>query len=108
MKGGSPENPQFVSQYKYDLEGLYRDVAAVGGPGFIRGTHTAWRSGRYVFVGDEVFAAKPQLTAGPRLIGLGRAYGRLHVRGCLRHRQAAGSGLVRAEGRRDAQRVGGG
>lgn len=79
MRGGSPENPQFVSQYKYDLESLYRDVAAVGGPGFIRGTHTAWRSGRYVFVGDEVFAAKPQVTAGPSLLGLGRAYGRLHV-----------------------------
>ena len=79
MKGGSPENPQFVSQFKYDLEGLYRDVAAVGGAGFIRGTHTAWRSGRYVFVGDEVFAAKPQPTAGPSLLGLGRAYGRLHV-----------------------------
>ena len=79
LRGGSPENPQFVSQFKYDLEGLYRDVAAVGGPGFIRGTHTAWRSGRYVFVGDEVFAAKPQVTAGPSLIGLGRAYGRLHV-----------------------------
>jgi hypothetical protein len=79
LRGGSPENPQFVSQFKYDLEGLYRDVAAVGGPGFIRGTHTAWRSGRYVFVGDEVFAARPQLTAGPSLLGLGRAYGRLHV-----------------------------
>ena len=79
MRGGSPENPQFVSQYKYDLEALYRDVAAVGGPGFIRGTHTAWRSGKYVFVGDEVFAAKPQVTAGPTVFGLGRAYGRLHV-----------------------------
>lgn len=79
MRGGSPDNPQLVSQYKYDLEDLYRDVAAVGGPGFIRGTHTAWRSGRYVFVGDEVFAAHPQITAGPSLLGLGRAYGRLHV-----------------------------
>ncbi len=79
MRGGSPDNPQLVSQFKYDLESLYRDVAAVGGPGFIRGTHTAWRSGRYVFVGDEVFAAKPQVTAGPSLLGLGRAYGRLHV-----------------------------
>jgi len=79
IRGGIPENPQLVSQYKYDLEGLYRDVAAVGGPGFIRGTHTAWRSGRYVFVGDEVFAATPQVTAGPSAFGLGRAYGRLHV-----------------------------
>jgi hypothetical protein len=65
-----------VSQFKYDLNTLYRDVEAVGGPGFIRGTHTAWRSGRYVFVGDEVFSAKP--VAGG-VLGLGRAYGRLHV-----------------------------
>ncbi len=77
IKGGSPENPQLVSQLKYDLNALYRDVEAVGGPAFIRGTHTAWRSGRYVFVGDEVFSAKPVGTLGP--VGLGRAYGRLHV-----------------------------
>jgi hypothetical protein len=77
VKGGSPENPQFVSQLKYDLNTLYRDVEAVGGPGFIRGTHTAWRSGKYVFVGDEVFSAKPLGSLGP--VGLGRAYGRLHV-----------------------------
>jgi hypothetical protein len=77
MKGGSPENPQLVSQYKYDLNSLYREVEAVGGPGFIRGTHTAWRAGRYVFVGDEVFSAKPISNAG--VLGLGRAYGRIHV-----------------------------
>jgi hypothetical protein len=79
MKGGSPENPQFVSQLKYDLDDLYRDVEAVGGPGFIRGTHTAWRHGKYVFVGDEVFSATPRSTEGGGVIGLGRAYGRLHV-----------------------------
>jgi hypothetical protein len=77
MKGGSPANPQFVSQLKYDLNALYRDVEAVGGPGFIRGTHTAWRRGNYVFLGDEVFSARPVGTLGP--VGLGRAYGRLHV-----------------------------
>jgi hypothetical protein len=76
VKGGSPESPQLVSQFKYDLNSLYRDVEAVGGPGFIRGTHTAWRAGRYVFAGDEVFSAKP---VGGGVIGLGRAYGRLHV-----------------------------
>jgi hypothetical protein len=76
IKGGSPENPQLVSQYKYDLNALYREVEAIGGPGFIRGTHTAWRAGRYVFVGDEVFSARP-VSGG--VIGLGRAYGRLHV-----------------------------
>ena len=79
IKGGSPENPQLVSQYKYDLNSLYRDVEAVGGPGFIRGTHTAWRAGKYVFVGDEVFSATPRPTEGGGVIGLGRAYGRLHV-----------------------------
>lgn len=79
IKGGSPENPQLVSQYKYDLNALYRDVEAVGGPGFIRGTHTAWRAGKYVFAGDEVFSAKPRRTEGGGVIGLGRAYGRLHV-----------------------------
>jgi len=79
VKGGSPENPQFVSQHKYDLNSLYRNVEAVGGPGFIRGTHTAWRAGNYVFVGDEVFSAKPRSTEGGGVIGLGRAYGRLHV-----------------------------
>ena len=79
MKGGTPEKPELVSQYKYDLNALYRNVEAVGGPGFIRGTHTAWRAGRYVFVGDEVFSAKPRPTDGGGVIGLGRAFGRLHV-----------------------------
>ncbi|HWA56426.1 MAG TPA: Ig-like domain-containing protein [Gemmatimonadales bacterium] len=79
VKGGSPENPVLVSQTKYDLNALYREVEAVGGPGFIRGTHTAWRAGKYVFVGDEVFSAKPRPTEGGGVIGLGRAYGRLHV-----------------------------
>jgi plastocyanin len=79
VKGGSPENPVLVSQLKYDLNALYRDVEAVGGPGFIRGTHTAWRAGKYVFVGDEVFSARPRPTEGGGVVGLGRAYGRLHV-----------------------------
>lgn len=81
VKGGRPDNPQLVTQLKYDLPSLYREVEAVGGPGFIRGTHTAWRSGRYVFVGDEVFSARPAATgyAPGGVIGLGRAYGRLHV-----------------------------
>jgi plastocyanin len=79
VKGGSPERPVLVSQLKYDLNALYREVEAVGGPGFIRGTHTAWRAGKYVFVGDEVFSAKPRATEGGGVIGLGRAYGRLHV-----------------------------
>ena len=79
IAGGSPEQPKPVSQYKYDLDALYREVEAVGGPGFIRGTHTAWRHGKYVFVGDEVFSAAPRPTEGSGVNALGRAYGRLHV-----------------------------
>jgi len=77
IKGGSPSNPQFVSQFKYDLDKLYRQVSETSGPGFIRGTHTAWRHGQYVFVADEVFG----LDAGEALFEgrPTRAYGRLHV-----------------------------
>jgi hypothetical protein len=77
-RGGSPSSPQLVSQHTYDLESLYRDVEAEGGPGYIRGTHTAWRHGNYVFVGDEVFTARPIGLQIPGF-GLGKANGRLHV-----------------------------
>ncbi len=77
IKGGSPSNPQLVSQYKYDLNALYKDVEVDGGPGFIRGTHTAWRHKNYVFIADEVFpAAGPK---GAKDAAAGRAYGRLQV-----------------------------
>jgi hypothetical protein len=77
IKGGSPSNPQLVSQFKYDLNALYRDVEAAGGPGFIRGTHTAWRHKNYVFIADEVFPASG--VKGAKDAAAGRAYGRLHV-----------------------------
>jgi hypothetical protein len=76
-KGGTPSNPKLVSQFKYDLNELYRDVEAVGGPGFIRGTHTAWRHRNYVFIADEVFPGRG--VAGARDAAAGRAYGRLQV-----------------------------
>jgi hypothetical protein len=77
IKGGSPSNPQFVSQYKYDLNALYKQVEAVGGPGFVRGTHTAWRHNNYVFIADEVFTlADEELLFNKRPA---RAYGRLQV-----------------------------
>ena len=78
IKGGSPSNPQFVSQYKYDLDALYRSrVELESGAGYIRGTHTAWRYRNYVFIADEVFGPE-QVTAalGGRV---GRAYGRLQA-----------------------------
>jgi hypothetical protein len=77
MKGGTPSSPQLVSQFKYDLEALYRDVAATGGPGFIRGTHTAWRYRDYVIIADEVFPATS--VKGAKDESAGRAYGRLQV-----------------------------
>ena len=73
----SPSNPQLVSQYKYDLNKLYKQVEVQGGPGFIRGTHTAWRQKNYVFIGDEVFgndAAEALFAKKPA-----QAYGRLQV-----------------------------
>ena len=77
MKGGSPSNPQLVSQYKYDLNALYKQVEVDGGPGFIRGTHTAWRHKNYVFIADEVFPAS--YPKGAKDAAAGRAYGRLQV-----------------------------
>jgi len=48
IKGGSPEHPQLVSQFKYNHYELY-------GNGWLSGTHSTFRYKNYVFVGDEVF-----------------------------------------------------
>ena len=77
MAGGSPSNPQLVSQYKYDLNELYRDVERRHGPGFIRGMHTAWRHKNYVFIADEVFPAGA--VEGAKDAAAFRAFGRLQV-----------------------------
>ncbi len=57
VKGGSPEHPVFISQFKYDLDALYARVDEYWGLS-ARGTHTAWRAGKYVFIGDEVYASR--------------------------------------------------
>lgn len=75
IKGGSPESPKLVSQYKYDLNETYARVDQLYGLG-PRGTHTAWRHGNYVFVGDEVYASKP---AKGMADGNDLTFGRLHV-----------------------------
>ncbi len=75
IKGGSPEVPKLVSQYKYDLNETYSRVDQLYGLG-PRGTHTAWRHGNYVFVGDEVYASKP---AQGLADGNDLTFGRLHV-----------------------------
>ncbi len=77
IKGGSPSNPVFVSQYKYDLDKLYREVEQVSGPGFTRGTHTAWRHRNYVFIADEVYRNAP--VTGAKDASASRMYGTLQV-----------------------------
>src|SRR5437016_9798944 len=76
MKGESPESLQFVAREKYDLNATYDRVEQLWGAGFVRGTHTAWRHGRYVFVGDEVYAARPYKGL---LDGNNLTFGRMHV-----------------------------
>ena len=75
--GGTPSSPKLVTQYKYDLDELYRDVAQTAGAGFIRGTHTAWRHKNYVFIADEVFPLRG--VTGATGVAAERAYGRLQV-----------------------------
>lgn len=47
LKGGSPENPKLVSQFRFNHNELY-------GNGWLAGTHSVWRNRNYLFVGDEV------------------------------------------------------
>jgi hypothetical protein len=75
IKGGSPTSPQLVSQLKYNLDEVYARVDQIWGLS-ARGTHTAWRHRNYVFVGDEVYAARDYkgMQDGNNL-----TFGRLHV-----------------------------
>ncbi|HWX42352.1 MAG TPA: Ig-like domain-containing protein [Blastocatellia bacterium] len=50
-KGGSPEHPKLVSQFRFNHHELY-------GPGWLAGSHAVFRYKNYVFVGDEVFPAE--------------------------------------------------
>ncbi|MEO6444744.1 MAG: Ig-like domain-containing protein [Gemmatimonadaceae bacterium] len=77
IKGGSPSNPQFVSQFKYDLNEMYRDVEIETGAGHGRGTHTAWRHKNYVFIADEVYRADD--VKGAKDAAASRMYGNLQV-----------------------------
>ena len=79
VKGGTPSKPVVVTQYKYDLDSLYRDVEAASAPGFTRGTHTAWRQrgGKYVFIADEVY--RNGNVKGAKDASSSRMYGTLQV-----------------------------
>ena len=77
--GGRPDKPVMVSQFKYDLDSLYKEVEDVSRPGFDRGTHTAWRQrgGKYVFIADEVY--RNGNITGARDAAASRMYGTLQV-----------------------------
>jgi hypothetical protein len=77
MKGGTPSSPKLISNYRYNAESLYPGATADYGPGFISGTHTAWRHKNYVFIADEVFP--PFAPTGTWDVSSIRAYGRLQV-----------------------------
>ena len=77
IKGGTPSSPKLISNYRYNAESLYPGATADYGPGFISGTHTAWRHKNYVFIADEVFP--PYAPSGTWDVASIRAYGRLQV-----------------------------
>ncbi len=60
IKGGSPEKPQLVSQLRFNYDELY-------GPGWLAGAHSVYRYKDYVFVGDEVFPGRFDLTSKARI-----------------------------------------
>lgn len=60
IKGGSPEHPQLVSQFKINHYELYGD-------GWLAGVHNTFRYKNYVFVGDEVFPAIFDVTSKDRI-----------------------------------------
>jgi len=68
IKGGSPENPKFVSQFSYNHADLYP-------PGMIAGTHSVFRFRNYLVVGDEVFPGFFDVNSRERI----KTLGRLHI-----------------------------
>jgi len=67
IKGGSPEHPQFVSQYRFNYDELY-------GSGWLAGAHAVYRYKNYLFVGDEVFPASFSLVSRERIAVRGIAH----------------------------------
>ncbi len=60
IKGGSPEHPQFVSNYRFNYDELY-------GSGWLAGAHAIYRYKNYLFIGDEVFPATFDLASRNRI-----------------------------------------
>ncbi|MBL8188307.1 MAG: Ig-like domain-containing protein [Acidobacteria bacterium] len=68
IRGGSPEQPKLVSQFRFNHTDLY-------GKGWLAGTREVFRYQNWVFVGDEVIPAEFDPSKGPRRLGRGM----LHV-----------------------------
>jgi hypothetical protein len=60
IKGGSPTNPTFVSQVRFNYLDLY-------GTGWLAGAHAVFRDKNYVFIGDEVFPAQFNIESRDRI-----------------------------------------
>ncbi|HVS81649.1 MAG TPA: Ig-like domain-containing protein [Pyrinomonadaceae bacterium] len=60
LKGGSPEHPQFVSQFRFNHNELYGD-------GWLAGTHSVFRYRNYLFIGDEVLPSFFDITSHRRI-----------------------------------------
>lgn len=68
IKGGSPANPQLVSQFVYNTTDFYP-------PDMLAGTHTVFRFGKYLIVGDEVFPQFYDYLSRDHI----KTMGRLHI-----------------------------
>jgi hypothetical protein len=60
LKGGTPEHPQFVSQFRFNHNELY-------GNGWLAGTHSVFRYRNYLFIGDEVLPSFFDITSHRRI-----------------------------------------
>jgi uncharacterized protein YjdB len=60
IKGGSPEHPQLVSQFRFNHNELY-------GNGWLAGTHSVFRDRNYIFIGDEVFPSFFDISSHKRI-----------------------------------------
>ena len=60
IKGGSPEHPKLISNYRFNYDELY-------GSGWLAGSHAIFRYKNYLFVGDEVFPASFDLASRNRI-----------------------------------------
>lgn len=67
IRGGSPEKPQFVSQFTYNTADYYP-------PDMLAGTHSVFRYKNYLFVGDEVFPGIFDINSHDRIKTLGRVH----------------------------------